>query len=94
MEQRIDFGTKIDPKGAMRGKEVQPETFKSLDNDQKLDRKLKYLKSRFQQINQKLNEATAKNKGLREQIDAYRRERVIYDKIYRDLEYDYLLAKQ
>lgn len=33
MDQRIDFGTKLDPKGAMRGKDIQPETFKSLDND-------------------------------------------------------------
>ena len=41
----------------------------------------------------KLNEAIAKNKNLRLKIDQMRKERVVFDKIYRDLEYDFKQAK-
>lgn len=41
-----------------------------------------------------INENCLKNKNLRLEIDRFRKERVIYDKIYRDLEYDYKAAKQ
>ena len=35
----------------------------------------------------------AKNKNLRLKIDVLRKERVVYDKIYRDLEYNFKAAK-
>jgi hypothetical protein len=37
-------------------------------------------------VNQKFNVAISKNKDLREGIDSLRRERVIFDNIYRKLE--------
>lgn len=37
-------------------------------------------------MNQKFNVAISKNKDLREGIDSLRRERVIFDNIYRKLE--------
>lgn len=70
-----------------------PDAFKDLDNQQKLKKKVEYLENRLSHNNIKLNENLAKNKQLRNKIDQIRKERVVYDKIYRDLEYDFMQAK-
>lgn len=49
-------------------------------------RKIKGLENKLDKSLQKYNEAVAHNKQLREQIDKLRRERVVYDNIYKKLE--------
>jgi coiled-coil domain-containing protein 63/114 len=49
-------------------------------------KQIRILENRLDKANQKFNEAIAKNKMLRESIDSLRRERVIFDNIYRKLE--------
>lgn len=49
-------------------------------------KQIRILENRLDKANQKFNEAIAKNKKLRENIDSLRRERVIFDNIYRKLE--------
>ena len=49
-------------------------------------KQIRILENRLEMANQKFNEAIAKNKKLRENIDSLRRERVIFDNIYRKLE--------
>jgi len=44
------------------------------------------LENRLDKANQKFNEAIALNKSLRQQIDSLRRERVIFDNLYKKLE--------
>lgn len=51
-----------------------------------LHKQIKILENRLDKANQKFNEAIAHNKELRESIDSLRRERVIFDNIYRKLE--------
>ena len=51
-----------------------------------LHKQIKILENRLDKANQKFNEAIAHNKSLRENIDSLRRERVIFDNIYRKLE--------
>jgi len=43
---------------------------------------------------QKYNAAVAENKSMRERIDALRKERVVFDVIYRQLEYDILSKRE
>ncbi len=49
-------------------------------------RKIKSLENKLDKQLQKFNQAVAQNKNLREQIDALRRERVVFDNIYKKLE--------
>lgn len=49
-------------------------------------RKIKGLENKLDKSLQKYNESIAHNKQLREQIDKLRRERVVYDNIYKKLE--------
>jgi chromosome segregation ATPase len=49
-------------------------------------RKIKSLENKHDKAQQKLNEAIAHNKSLRNDIDKLRKERVVYDKIYQKLE--------
>lgn len=49
-------------------------------------KQIRILENRLDKANQKFNEAIARNKELRENIDSLRRERVIFDNIYRKLE--------
>jgi chromosome segregation ATPase len=49
-------------------------------------RKIKSLENKLDKQLQKYNQAVAQNKHLREQIDALRRERVVFDNIYKKLE--------
>ena len=51
-----------------------------------IQKQIRILENRLDKANQKFNEAIAHNKKLREQIDSLRRERVIFDSIYRKLE--------
>lgn len=56
------------------------------ENETVLEKQTKILENRLDKANQKFNEAIAINKQLRQQIDSLRRERVIFDKLYKKLE--------
>ena len=75
------------------GPNIVPDSIKMLDNQEKLLRKIDYLEQRLNQNSIKLNDNLSKNKQLRNKIDQIRKERVVYDKIYRELEYDMMKAK-
>jgi len=51
-----------------------------------LQKEIKRLESRRQQASIKFNEAITHNKKLRTQIDSLRRERLVFDGIYKKLE--------
>ena len=59
----------------------KPENRKSED----IKRKIKSQEYRLDKLKQKYNQTIAQNKQLKDQIDALRRERVIFDKIYKNL---------
>lgn len=44
------------------------------------------MENRLDKANQKFNETTANNKDLKSLIDSFRRERVIFDNLYKKLE--------
>lgn len=56
------------------------------ETNEGIARKIKSLENKLDKSLQKYNEAIAHNKQLREQIDKLRRERVVYDNIYKKLE--------
>jgi len=58
----------------------------SLDNQKAVGKQIRILENRLDNALQKFNEAIAANRSLREQIDTLRRERVVFDDIYRKLE--------
>merc|ERR1712203_33302 len=58
----------------------------STDNAKAVQKQIRILENRLDKALQKFNEAIADNRGLREQIDTLRRERVVFDNIYRKLE--------
>jgi hypothetical protein len=58
----------------------------SRDNAQMVQKQIRILENRLDKALVKFNEALAHNKTLREQIDNLRRERVVFDNIYRKLE--------
>mmetsp|Transcript_50098 Transcript_50098/g.133597 ORF Transcript_50098/g.133597 Transcript_50098/m.133597 type:complete len:549 (+) Transcript_50098:142-1788(+) len=58
----------------------------SLDNTKAVAKQIRVLENRLDKGLQKFNEAIAANRSLREQIDTLRRERVVFDDIYRKLE--------
>lgn len=53
---------------------------------QAIAKQIRILENRLDKGLQKFNEAIAANRALREQIDTLRRERVVFDEIYRKLE--------
>ena len=57
-----------------------------LENQNSLVKQIKILENRLDKANQKFNEAISVNKNLRHQIDSLRRERVIFDNLYKKLE--------
>ncbi len=59
----------------------KPESRKSED----IKRKIKSQEYKLDKLKQKFNQTIAQNKQLKDQIDALRRERVIFDKIYKNL---------
>ena len=56
------------------------------DSNEELSRKIKSLENKLDKQLQKYNQAIGHNKQLREQIDSVRRERVVFDSIYKKLE--------
>ena len=55
---------------------------------------MKVLEQRLEKANLKFNDAVSANKTLREQIDALRRERVIFENVYKRLEKELLSKRQ
>jgi chromosome segregation ATPase len=58
----------------------------SRENNQQVQKQIRILENRLDKALVKFNEALAHNKQLRETIDNLRRERVVFDGIYRKLE--------
>jgi len=56
------------------------------ENHEAVAKQIRVLENRLDKSLQKFNEAVAHNKELREHIDAMRRERVVFDSIYKKLE--------
>lgn len=55
-------------------------------NNQLIQKQIRVLENRLDKSLLKFNETLAQNKTLRQKIDEYRRERVIFDSIYKKLE--------
>jgi chromosome segregation ATPase len=58
----------------------------ALENTKAVQKQIRVLENRLDKSLQKFNDAIAANKVLREQIDTLRRERLVFDEIYRKLE--------
>merc|ERR1719174_2254228 len=58
----------------------------SLDNAKPVQKQIRILENRLDKALQKFNESIEANRILREQIDTLRRERVVFDDIYKKLE--------
>ena len=58
----------------------------SKDNQQMISKQIRILENRLDKALIKFNAALAQNKELRDTIDNFRRERVVFDNIYRKLE--------
>merc|ERR1712151_1426675 len=58
----------------------------SLENSKAVSKQIRVLENRLDKSLQTFNEAIAANKKLREEIDLLRRERLVFDDIYRKLE--------
>lgn len=57
-----------------------------MDNGRNVQKQIRILENRLDHATRKFNEAVTANKALRENIDTLRRERVVFDDIYRKLE--------
>jgi coiled-coil domain-containing protein 63/114 len=57
-------------------------------NNQLIQKQIKVLDNRLDKCLTKFNETVAHNKSLRQKIDEYRRERIVFDGIYKKLERD------
>merc|ERR1719454_2055897 len=58
----------------------------ALENAKAVQKQIRILENRLDKVLQKFNEAIEANRALREQIDTLRRERVVFDDIYKKLE--------
>merc|ERR1719437_175401 len=58
----------------------------ALENSKAVQKQIRILENRLDKSLQTFNEAIAANRKLREQIDLLRRERLVFDDIYRKLE--------
>merc|ERR1740127_109179 len=58
----------------------------ALENAKAVQKQIRVLENRLDKALQKFNESIEANRGLREQIDTLRRERVVFDDIYKKLE--------
>ena len=56
------------------------------ENNQQTQRQIKILENRLEKALVKYNEALGKNKKLKEEIDSLRRERLVFNQIYKKLE--------
>eukprot|EP00397_Hematodinium_sp_SG-2012_P020541 GEMP01021167.1.p1 GENE.GEMP01021167.1~~GEMP01021167.1.p1 ORF type:complete len:541 (+),score=178.19 GEMP01021167.1:71-1693(+) len=90
-----DIKERIDSKKALADKKLQQLREKvtkkggldsSKDNFMAINKQIRVLENRLDKALQKFNESVATNKELREQIDGLRRERVVFDNIYKKLE--------
>ena len=59
----------------------------SKENARRLNKHIKLLESRLDNALKRYNKALAVNKGLRKQVDESRQERVIFDGVYKKLEW-------
>lgn len=66
----------------------------SKENHQMINKQIRILENRLDKALTKFNEALANNKELRDTIDGLRRERVVFDNIYRKLERELLDKKK
>eukprot|EP01033_Poteriospumella_lacustris_P001629 gene1629-1186_t len=57
-------------------------------NNQLIQKQIKVLDNRLDKCLTKFNETVAQNKALRQRVDEYRRERIVFDGIYKKLERD------
>jgi len=64
------------------------------ENTEAIAKQIRVLENRLDKSLQKFNEAIAYNKSLREQIDGLRRERVVFDSIYKKLEQELQVKKK
>ena len=64
------------------------------ENNQMIAKQVRILENRLDKALVKFNEALARNKQLRETIDNLRRERVVFDNIYRKLERSFMRKKK
>jgi chromosome segregation ATPase len=69
-------------------RKVKAQLPKSNADNTSLPQKIRALEYRLSTQLQKFNQAVAENKSMRERIDALRKERVVFDVIYRQLELD------
>lgn len=67
---------------------------KSNADNTSLPQKIRALEYRLSTQLQKFNQAVAENKAMRERIDALRKERVVFDVIYRQLELDIKIKRE
>merc|ERR1712098_824897 len=56
------------------------------ENQEAINKQIRVLENRLDKNLQKFNDSIAHNKTLRESIDSLRRERVVFDSIYKKLE--------
>jgi myosin heavy subunit len=64
------------------------------ENTEAIAKQIRVLENRLDKSLQKFNEAIAYNKSLRENIDGLRRERVVFDSIYKKLEQELQVKKK
>ena len=69
-------------------------SYENLSSQEQLIKKLKFLKKSLDRTNIKINESKGHNMQLFTKISEIRKERVIYDNIYQDLEIEYMKAKE
>ena len=56
------------------------------DRERELNRQLKIIENRLDKANKRFGEAITKNKAIRDKVDQLRRERVIFEQMYGNLE--------
>eukprot|EP00440_Ansanella_granifera_P006527 gb/GFBE01007076.1/.p1 GENE.gb/GFBE01007076.1/~~gb/GFBE01007076.1/.p1 ORF type:complete len:540 (+),score=195.49 gb/GFBE01007076.1/:1-1620(+) len=66
----------------------------ALDNDKAVRKQIRILENRLDQGMQKFNNSITQNRSLREEIDKLRRERSVFDGIYRKLENELNVKKK
>lgn len=95
MEQESDYANLMEDKLETTTKKIQvvrEDMSKhggvnaAADNSKAVQKQIRILENRLDKALQKFNEAITANRSLREQIDTLRRERTVFDDIYRKLE--------
>lgn len=86
MQTKMESDIRTLQKEIIDQKKKQKGVNGSHERHSQLQKQIRILENRLDKANQKFNEAISQNKNLREAIDSLRRERVIFDNIYRKLE--------